>query len=201
MMAISFGLPSPDVFAGGLTLETLTYEYHPINTPYYVHTHLYNTESGVVLDPNTINCSFHLYGENVNWQHILNNGTLEPVGIGLSTTINESYFTESGDYAILLWCEEPLAQPSKTGGFIKYYFTVYEDEKNFNYFFELVGIIAIILLVAVAIILKQSIIGIISSIGVIIYGITLFSSSTLFGVVVLIGGLLLALYFGLLQET
>jgi len=198
LVGVVFSAPPTETFAGGLTLEVLSYDYHPLDTDYYLHTHLYNTASGVIVDPDTVNCSYHVYSEATQFNHVLV-GILTAYGAGMSDTIDSTVFNETGDYAILLWCEEPIQTGGKNGGFVKYFFTVYEDDKTSSNYFEIISLIAIVLLLVVALVTGINVLGIVTSIGIIIYGLTFILSSILIGTLVLTGGLLLALYFATRQ--
>lgn len=195
-----FAIPAVDNFAGGLTLELNDYPFHPINEDYFLHTHLYVTDTGVVTNSTESECFYHLYSENVNWEHLIFNGSMGVYGIGFSDTINGSYFNETGDYSFLIWCDEPVEPQAKQGGYEKFYFTVYEDEKSPTNYFEIIGLLAIVLLLVVAFVTGINIMGVITSIGIIIYGLTFMLSSILIGTLVLAGGLLLALYFATRQS-
>ena len=196
MLSVAYAhKPEVVILDAGLTLTPVTYDYHPIDTPFFLHTNVYNTTNGVILDSNSTTCGYSLYSEKANWNTVTV-GNLTADYVGMSVTINESFFNTTGDHSILIWCEYPTSEPYELGGFSNFYFTTYENEKEFNYFVEIVTLLSMVLLLTVAIATKNNLLGIITSIGLMIIGIYAFSMSMLIGIILSIGALLLALYFG-----
>jgi len=116
----------------GLLLQVSYEGYHKVGTDKYVHTHVYDRETSIILDPSDLDCFYHVYSYNLGGEHIIDNGVLSPEGVGLEDTIDGSYFNEIGYYSILMWCE--LTDETE-GGFYQYTFEVnnigYERENSF----------------------------------------------------------------------
>lgn len=198
LLSIGFSAPQTQSFDNELIIETLQYEYHPYNTTYYLHGHIHSGITGVRLNPLDVTCNYHLYAEYDNWQHV-NTGVLAPFGAGMFADINASEFLNTGEYAIMMWCEslDTTVNPSKLfGGFVRYFFTVSEPETETTSLSLLVISLIIMILVMIAgLVFKQNILGIVGSLGLLIVGIMFIPTSYVIGIVVLVTGLLLSLVF------
>ena len=189
-----FAIPpfTPEEFSDSLTIQTLKIDNHVINTSYNLHVHLYNTTDGLTVNNTEGACTYDLYSENMNWMEQSAGGLL-PDGLDFNIVINESNFTQSGDYFMIVDCNT-----STVGGFISFSFTVYDDENfenttNFqNNIFILVILIALVVL---SLATKQALLGILTSVGVVIYSISLFSLSVMIGLITFVAGIFLMLYF------
>jgi hypothetical protein len=203
MLSVAFALPPTERLAGGLTIETLSPETHYANTDFFLHSHVYDTETGVIVNNTDLECFYHLYSENINWEH-LDIGELSPVGVGMSKTLNASLFNETGEYAILLWCDQPVPPSEKEGGFVKFFFNVVNENSNNNnnvvgIDLSLLTLIVLILAIVLAIAINNGVIGIVASIGVLAQGLYYVLDSVLLGVITIVIGLILALYFATKQ--
>lgn len=176
-----------------LTLETVLIQEHPINTEFYLHTHVYDSETGLILS-DSLNCSYHLYSENINWQH-LDEGSLSPYGVGYYSTINKTNFNQTGKYAILLWCEQE--SDFKTGGFIQYNFEVFDKGSIFEFnsttLYFIIGLIIFLLIISFA--LKQALFGLIAGLVMLIMSLYLISTLMIIGVILTIVSIMLILLF------
>ena len=181
-----------------LFIETLEIQEHDLNTPFYLHTHLYSKTSGLIKDPvaDNISCDYHLYSENINWEH-LTTGNLTSYGAGMFTNINETYFNESGEYAILLWCECNGCISDRpedlVGGFTRFSFFVGEAEEDLSFkdmFYP--ALIISLILILVGFFTKQPIVGIFGGFGIIFVG---FMLTGIFIPLTIIGGLAICLLF------
>ena len=195
MISLVIAQPSFQSLDNKLTLETILIEEHPLNNPFYLHTHVYDSETGLLLS-DSLNCSYHLYSENINWEH-LDIGTLSPYGFGYYSRINETNFNQTGKYVILLWCEQD--SDFKSGGFIQYNFIVTASETGLFklgstalYFIIGLGILLIILSFSI----KEAIFGLLGSMIFLLTSIYLIPIFLIVGVISLISSILLLLYFG-----
>lgn len=187
------------IYFGDLAIETVNYDYHPINTPYYLQTHVFDSTSGVRIDSNDVNCTYYLTGERDNWRE-LDSGNLTVNGSLLEVEISASHFNTTQDYAILLDCENPTVNP-KEGGFVKFYFTVYEDQKEFSAYWELFAFGIIALLIVLALVLNINILGIFTAIGLMILSLQFVFTYWLIGVLLLVASIFLGLFFAFRQQT
>jgi hypothetical protein len=158
-----------------LFIEVVEVENHPINTSFYLHTHIYSNSNGLIKDPiaDSIICDYHLYSEKANWEHV-DIGNLSAYGDGLFTYLNESLFQEEDEFALLLWCECDGCisdrPDDKVGGFTRFKFSVggVDEEKLSNLFYP--SLIIVFVLIFIGFSFKQPIIGIIGSLGLTLTG-------------------------------
>jgi len=190
----------------GLTLETIQTDSHEQDTEFYLHTHVYDSNTGLLLN-DSIKCFYHMYSENVNWEHLITNGTLTLYGAGYSDLINESYFNETGKYVILLWCEYNEADVNK-GGFVQYSFNVIDDEthslqvwscpaenKGFTPLVIVLGMA--ILFIILSFTMKESLFGIFGGLMIALSYLFIGACSPLLFMFLPVVGILIALWFGL----
>lgn len=196
MISLVIAQPSFQSLDNKLTLETILIEEHPLNNPFYLHTHVYDSETGLLINSSNLNCNYQLYSENIGWGH-LDTGILTPYGAGLYTLINESNFTDTGNYAILFWCETD--EIDSIGGFTQYNFIVTASETGLFklgstalYFIIGLGILLIILSFSI----KEAIFGLLGSMIFLLTSIYLIPIFLIVGVISLISSILLLLYFG-----
>jgi hypothetical protein len=110
----------------GYILETSYPQYHKRGTDLYIHTHVYNSSSGKLVNTG-LSCYSHAYSFNLGGQHILSNITLSQYGAGYNATIPAHYFSDVGTYALLIWCNDSL-----DGGFLEYAFDVNAQGKEYT---------------------------------------------------------------------
>jgi len=184
-----------------LFIEVVEVEKHPINTSFYLHSHIYSNTNGLLKNPieSGLTCNYHLYSENANWEHV-DIGVLEAYGVGMFTYLNESLFQEQDEFVVLLWCEcdgcVSDRPESKVGGFTRFSFSVgaEEEESLSNLFYP--SLVIVFVLIFVGFTFKQPIIGIIGSLGLTLTGFML-SGFTL-GLTI-VAGLIFSLLFLLVE--
>ena len=208
MLSVVYAAPQPQSLDKLLVIETLGYEYHPYNETYYLHAHIHDATTGLGLDLTKVDCSYHLYAQHINWQH-LNTGQMTPQGFGVFAFIDAGNFTNTGDYAFLLFCEYLDTDPTPDilfGGYKSYFFTVSHDTTANNdnvigFDMTIITLIILALLVALAIAIKNGVIGIVAGIGIIIQALYFMLDSILLGSLTLVVGVILAIYFATLQSN
>ena len=198
MLSVVYAVPEFKQLDNALTIDSVGYQYHPLNTDYYLHTHSRDSSTGILLNTSNLQCEYHLYGERVNW-NVITEDTLTTNGESgaLISNINASHFNETGDYSILVWCEDSVNQ---IGGTLQYYFEVYEDEKSFNYFYEIVILVVLVVALLLALTLKLNVLGIITSIVILIIGLYYMLDVFLLGLVTFLIGIFMSMYFGFKGE-
>ena len=185
----------------GITIETIQFDSHYLNEDKYIHVHLFETSSGLIINDGSPRCEYHLYSENVGWEHIITDGLLTPYGVGQFDYISNESFNETGKYAILLWCEDDVK-----GGFIQYkfnvidkssiHFSVWSCPSEPNQFLPLWILLGMtILLFMLCVTLKESLFGILSGISLFMLYFFIGACAPLMYAPILISGLLLTLYF------
>lgn len=160
---------SPQSLATGLTLETNIIETHNINQTFNLNIHVYDSEKGLMVSPTLLNCYYHVYSKNLNWAHILE-ANMTPDTSEFETTINGSYFNETGLYSIISFCER---KDLTEGGFFQYRFEVVNTDKNIDNAAKLwtcptkdnswkvwLILIVAIVMILLAFIIEESIIGV-----------------------------------------
>ena len=196
IMMVSFIVAQPQVLDNNLVLETNFIQYHPLNTDFYLHTHVYNANSGLIIEPNELLCYYRLYDSNINWEH-KDIGILAPYGAGLFTIIESGNFTEKGLYSMLFWCEAIEGDPMLSiGGFTQFTFEVVNQEGIFEFslnsiYFMLIFAVALFIL---SIFIKQSLFGVFGAI------LMLFACIYLIPIIYIVGiiGVIVSLILGVL---
>lgn len=186
----------------GITIETIKFNYHYLNEEKYVHVHLFDTTTGLIISDGSPTCKYHLYSENVGWEHLITDGLLSSYGAGQYDYISNETFNETGKYAIMLWCED-----DEKGGFIQYKFDVLDkdslhfsvwscpsDSRQFIPLWILLGMT--ILLFMLAITLRESLFGILSGLSLTMMYFFIGACAPLMYAPIMIAGILLTLYFG-----
>ena len=127
-------------FESGFTLEITAQDYHKLGEPYYVHTHVYNTTTGVLLnDGSVVSCYYHAYDCADNCVHV-EVGNLTQYGAGFFAWINESNFDSLNKYYVLVWCNS-----SVQGGFAQNSFVVTRDGLGGDFSFGWLAIVGLLL--------------------------------------------------------
>jgi hypothetical protein len=89
----------------GLTIEIPTFDIVQINTNYTFLWHVFN-ENGSVVWNNTVSCTFHLY-DSITEKHIFEKNNIKTMDsdlIDFKVEINDSLFTQEGNYYKIIQC-------------------------------------------------------------------------------------------------
>lgn len=105
----------------GLVIESGYPLGHPLNTDYYLHAHVYNATSGLLINTD-LTCFYHFYNHQINGGEHIQIGSMTSYGAGYNATINGSLINQSGEYSALIWCNSTDA-----GGFLQYSFDATES--------------------------------------------------------------------------
>lgn len=151
--------PEPIRLDDTLTIQTIQVTEHPYGVDKYVHCHVHDTETGLLLKPNDteIKCYFHLYSHSDGGIHILKIDDVVGLemgsyGMGYNWTISSTYFEKNQRYSILLWCEDgfELDPAEQQGGFTQYTFKVVGEPKgifglDFNEYYNSIFFIIVVI--------------------------------------------------------
>lgn len=94
------------------------------------HFHVFNS-TGVLLKPVLeANCTIHIY-DNLNKHLLEQNLTADSNGVDFKVTLNQSYFSQSGEFGFIIWCYSP----DESGFYSSSFFvtnsgSVYEDHSG-----------------------------------------------------------------------
>ena len=103
----------------GVRVEAPVLVTHSQNGDFKFHIHTYNTTDGTRLDNSSISCMIHLYSP-LDGSHLIEDTmSFDSNGIDFEYEVLGGNFTEIGQYAVLIDCEN-----TKVGGFIEYGFDV-----------------------------------------------------------------------------
>jgi len=186
-----------------LVLELPTPEHHKISDDYNLHVHAFCAGSGLIVvpTPQNLTCNYGLYSEIAGWSEI-SDGNLTIEGLEIVANINATNFTGNGDYALIVSCQAKgcLAESPDAylGGFREYSFSTYEDRQTMGltgFQINMIIIIILIALILVALATRLALLGVLTSVGVVIYSISLFGISVSIGLITFIAGIFLMLYF------
>lgn len=121
LLPLAYAVPpfQQNIPTNGLIVETAYPEYHKQSTSLYLHAHVYNASNGILIPTASTSCYSHAYSHSQGSAHILSNITMSAYGVGFNASIPASYFTDSGQYSVIIWCNT-----SSMGGFLKYTFEV-----------------------------------------------------------------------------
>lgn len=88
---------------------------HRMGYDFDFYFHVMNS-SNYLVNPNTVNCTFHLYSPNKN-EHIIRAIPKPYLDDDLEIEINSSVFTETGNYPYNLWCNSSYEAGFVSGSF------------------------------------------------------------------------------------
>lgn len=117
-----------EVQEGFLIIETAYPTSHKVNEDFYVHAHVYNGTSGVLITDN-INCFYHFYNHQLSGDTHIDTGILTQYGDGYRNETDGNLLDEVGEYSLLIWCNS-----TTEGGFFEYTFDVTADGQRFQTF-------------------------------------------------------------------
>ena len=106
----------PD-FTGGLTIRMNDLDDHPLNTPLYLYSYIYDTTTGVLLNDSICKIDLH-YGINLDEIYEVENITTR------YHILNETLFNRTGTYQSDIYC---TSANGLQGGFNQVQFTVSEE--------------------------------------------------------------------------
>ena len=112
--------------SGYLIIETGYPSSHKINEDYYIHTHVYNGTTSLLVKSG-ISCYYHFYNHNLKGGEHIDTGILTLYGDGYYNYTSGNLINETGEYSVLIWCNS-----STEGGFFKYTFDAVYTGKTIN---------------------------------------------------------------------
>jgi len=189
-------------FDEGLTLQIVEpYLYDNINTSHYVHIHVFNTVTGLIVNTSNYDCFYHLYSHNNGREHIITDGTLTPYGTGYQDYINESYFIEEDIFTVLIWCNGDTQ-----GGFTEYSFKTLPQIDSYGEVrlwscpvttqsYLIIGLIIGMIIFLYSLSLKSSIFGVFGGFSTIFLYFVIGACSPLLLSPILLTGILLSYYY------
>lgn len=103
---------------GQLIIETSYPEVHKPWEDYYIHVHVYNGSTGLLVKDG-ISCRYHFYNHQMKGGEHISIGNLHSYGDGFYANVTGTLLNTTGQYSVLSWCNS-----SSEGGFFKYTFDV-----------------------------------------------------------------------------
>ena len=129
------------IIDSGIDVESPIISVHTQNESFKFHVHTYNSTDGTRFTNETISCFIHLYSPTNGGHLIEENMSFDSNGIDFEYEVAGGNFSELGQYAVLMDCEDTVI-----GGYIEYGFDVTANGKiipESSPFFML-GLIALI---------------------------------------------------------
>lgn len=112
-----------------LKIESNYNNYHKVNEPLIIHTHVYDSITGIAYPVGDLNMTIHLYSHNLGGDLIYEVQAINNTYWNTETIIDGSYFNETGQYSISINAD---SLTEVKGGYSLYHFivTTYGEETN-----------------------------------------------------------------------
>jgi len=200
-----FAAPSdPTEFSEGLTITLADWDYHFIDTNLTLHSHIYDSRTGIMLGIDEANCTIDIHKlTDVGYEHLFEMNSLYQGEMTLPSTL----FNETGSYNFDLSCFD--VDTATMGGFRSINYDVVEDDISIGVFglweepddwtFPIIYLILTFVLIGFALAYQSSVMGVLGSIMLIMAYFIVGATSPILFAPLLIVGFLLAFKFATLD--